>query len=229
MKRTAAIVILLAFFLSACIPGLLPQQQPQEAPVLDVRATDEVIAATLVAETLNALPTPTFEPATNTHEPPATKAVTITSTGTATNASTNSASAIATLETGSGTATGTPPTSTATVTGTPPTATLSTTPSPTETMYARFYGTLPPSIPYQKVKLVNKAKADVYVSLRCTTKEGLVTIIEYPVGGRMQISAPIGTYSYVAWVGGRQFLGWFNLNKSKEVEITFERNKVTVK
>lgn len=229
MKRTAAIIMVLAFLLSACIPGFLPQQPPQEAPVVDVRATDEVIAATLVAETLNALPTPTFEPATNTYAPPTTIAETATSAETATNTSTSSASAIGTLETVLVTITGTPPTSTATVTGTPPTATLSATPSPTETMYARFYGTLPPSIPYQKIKLINKAKADVYVSLRCTTKEGLVTIIEYPVGGRMQISAPTGTYSYVAWVGGRQFLGWFNLNKSKEVEITFERNKVTVK
>jgi hypothetical protein len=126
-------------------------------------------------------------------------------------------------------ATGTVFTATVTTTGTPPTATQSVTPSPTETLYARFYGTLPPSIPYGKVKLINKAKAEVYISMHCTTVDGYTTIVEYPVSGRMRVSAPAGKYTYVAWVGGRQFQGWFGLGKGGEVEITFNKDKVTVK
>jgi hypothetical protein len=88
---------------------------------------------------------------------------------------------------------------------------------------------LPPAIPFGKVKLINKAKAEVYVSLQCTTIDGYTTIIEYPVFGRLRVSAPAGKYTYVAWVGGRKFTWYFGLGKNNEVEITFEKDKVTVK
>ena len=72
MKRSAAIVLAMVFFLSACT-SILPSQQPSGAPVVDIQATDQALAATMVAETLNApLPTPTLEPATVTPEPAAT-------------------------------------------------------------------------------------------------------------------------------------------------------------
>ena len=223
MKRSAALILILVFSLTACIPGFPSLGQPSEASVVNSQATDLVLAATLVVETLNALPTPTLEPTTDTPEP--TSTFTETATETATEPPTE------TLVTGTpatATFTGTPPTATSTVTGTPPTPTLSETPSPTETLYARFYGTLPPAIPYGKVKLVNKSKTEVYVSLHCTTVDGYTTIIEYPVEGSMKVSAPAGSYTYVAWVGGKKFTGWFNLHKGKEKQITFEKNQVTV-
>lgn len=242
MKRTVVYLLATALFLSACIPALPSLGQPEDAPAVDVQATDAALAETLAVETLNALPTPTLEPATDTPEPTATYTITTAATKTAT-ATTDpivaltetltvnpdaSAPATGTVAT-STVVTGTAPTPTATVTGTPPTATQSATPTPTETLYARFYGTLPPSIPYGKVKLVNKSKAEVYISMHCTTIDGYTTIIEYPVESRLRVSAPAGKYTYVAWVGGRQFQGWFGLGKKGEVEITFTKDKVTIK
>ena len=44
----------------------------------------------------------------------------------------------------------------------------------------------------------------------------------------MRVSAPAGTYNYVAWVGGRQFVGYFGLGKNHEIEIIFNKDKVTI-
>ena len=64
MKRTVVYLLSMALFLSACIPALPSLGQPEEAPAVDVQATDAALAETLAVETLNALPTPTLEPAT---------------------------------------------------------------------------------------------------------------------------------------------------------------------
>jgi hypothetical protein len=229
MKRAVVYLLAMALFLSACIPTLPSLQQPESAPAVDVQATDAALAETLAVETLNALPTPTLEPATDTPEPTATFTQTPTATGTATATETYTPDPNTTATVEATTAlTGTAFTETATVTGTPPTATQSTTPTATETLYARFYGTLPPSIPYGSVKLINRSKAEVYISLHCTTVDGYTTIIEYPVAGKMRVSAPAGKYTYVAWVGGRKFQGKFSLRKGGEAEITIRKDKVTI-
>ena len=212
MKKTAVFVLFMAFLLSACIPGLPTQQAVEEPlPTVDAQATNEAMSATQAAETLNSLPTATLEPPTDTPEP--------TATSTATEAATETATETATVDPN---ATGTA-SATATVTGTPPT------PTPTETLHVRYFGTLPPAIPYGKVKLSNRSKAEAYISLQCTTVDGYTTILEYPVDGRLRVSAPAGQYTYVAWVGGRQFQGWFGLGKNNEVEITLYKDKVTIK
>ncbi len=219
MKRTTVLVLATAFILSACIPSLPSLQQPTEAPAVDVQATDAAVAATQAAETLNALPTPTLEPATDTPEPTATDTEAPTATETVTETLTPDPNI---------TATETAVTTTATGTGTPPTATQFVA-TATETLHPRFFGTLPPALPYGKVRLINRAKAEVYVSLHCTTVDGDTTIIEYPVAGRMNVSAPAGKYTYVAWVGGREFQGSFGLSKGEDIEITFNKDKVTIK
>jgi hypothetical protein len=228
-------MLVIALFLSACgIPGLPSLQQPTSAPAVDVQATDAALALTLAVETLNALPTPTLVPATDTPAPTATfmeESPTATETATATETLTPdpNASATNTLTPNPSvttTATGTL-TATITVTGTLPTTTPFT-PTATETLHARFYGTLPPEIPYGKVSLINRSKAEVYISMQCTTVDGYTTIIEYPVPKGMRVSAPAGSYTYVAWVGGRQFQGSFSLGKNNEVAITFMKDKVTV-
>jgi hypothetical protein len=210
-----------AFLLSACIPGLPQLQPPSEAPVVDLQATEVVMAETHAAETLNALPTPTLEPATDTPEPTATNTEAPTATESATETLTPDPNITVTE-------TGTAFTTTVTVTGTLPTATQSVA-TATETLYPRFFGTLPPAIPYGKVGLVNKSKVEVYISLQCTTVDGYKTIIEYPVAGRFKVSAPAGKYTYVAWVGGREFQGAFGLGKGDEVEILIEKDKITVR
>ena len=222
MNRAAVLVLTVAFILSACIP--LPfLGGPTAAPAVDAQATQAALAATLAAETLNALPTPTLVLAVDT------PAATFTSVGSPTAAATETL----TPDPNSTTApviavTGTMFTTTATLTGTiAPTTQANAT--ATETLHPRFFGTLPPAIPFGKVRLVNRAKADVYVSLQCTTIDGYTTIIEYPVFGRLMVSAPAGKYNYVAWVGGRQFQGSFRLSKGEELSITFNREKVTIK
>ena len=233
MKRIVALSIAMVFILSACIPGFSPQQPA--APAVDIQATDQVLAATLVMETLNALPTPTM-PVTDTLEPTATLTETVTPTESATDTATETvtgtpptatASITGTVQTATETMTGTPPTTTASPSGTPPSSTPSAPPTATETLHPRFYGTLPPSIPYGSITLINKARTEVYVSLQCTTIDGYTTIIEYPVEGKMSISAPLGSYTYVAWVGGRKYQGWFRLNKGN-VEIIFDKTKVII-
>lgn len=221
MKRTIVLVLATAFILSACIPSLPALQQPTEAPVVDVQATDAALAARQAEETLNALPTPTLEPATNTPEPTATDTEAPTATQTVTESLTPDPN-ITVTETGAAV------TSTVTVTGTLPTATPFVA-TATETLHPRFFGTLPPALPYGKVRLINRAKAEVYVSLHCTTLGGYTTIIEYPVEGRMNVSAPAGKYTYVAWVGGREFQGSFGLGKGEDIEITFNKDKVIIK
>ena len=225
MKRSVVFVLAMALLFSACIPALPFQRPANESPSVDTQATDEALAATLVAATLINLPTPTLE-ATDTPKPTATQTETATATATSTlnpNATATKTSTPNPNATTTATVTGTAFTATATITGTPAT------PTPTETLYARFYGTLPPSIPYGKIRLVNRSKAEVYVSLQCTTADGHFTILEYPVPGRMRVSAPAGRYTYVAWVGGRQFQGWFNLGQRGEREIIFNKDKVTIK
>jgi hypothetical protein len=225
MKRTAVLVLATALLLNACIP--LPfLGQPTVTPAVDAQATDAALAATLAADTLSALPTPTSEPASDTPEPTVTETVSSTATKTATESVTPDPNSTATQ---TGTAvTGTVGTTTVTITGTiSPTTQVNAT--ATETLYPRFFGTLPPAVPFGKIHLANKAKADVYVSLQCTTVDGYKTIIEYPVFGRLNVSAPAGKYVYVAWIGGRQFKGSFSLSKGEELSITFNKDKVTLK
>jgi hypothetical protein len=222
MKKTGVYLLATALFLSACIPALPTLQQPEATPANDVQATDAALALTLAVETLNALPTPTLVPATDTLEPTATFTETATAVETATITATLTPDPNA-----SATATETALPPTATVTGTLPSVTPSVA-TATETLHPRFYGTLPPALPSGKVYLVNKAKAEVYVSLHCTTIDGYTTFIEYPVEGRMKVAAPLGKYSYVAWVGGREFKGSFSLSKNNDVVITFNKDKVTV-
>jgi len=210
MKRTAVLASAAVFLLSACIPTLPQLQPPSEAPVVDVQATEAAMVETHAAETLNALPTPTLEPATDTPEPTATDTESPTATEAATETLTPD------------------PNITVTETGTLPTATQLIA-NATETLHPRFFGTQPPAIPYGKVGLVNKSKAEAYISLQCTTVDGYKTIIEYPVTGRFKVSAPAGKYTYVAWVGGREFLGAFHLGKGDEIEILIEKDKITVR
>ncbi len=222
MSRIVGLTLAMALFLSACIPGI-PIPGLTGNPSADGQATESALAATLAVETLNALPTAT-QPLEDTPVPTVTLTKTV-----------SPAPTLSQTPTASATLSGTPATDTATVAFTatlPPTGTPASgtppSPTPTETLHPRFYGTQPPAIPYGKIVLFNKSKREVYVSLQCTTLDGNKTILEYPVGGKMRISAPAGRYVYVAWVGGRKFNGWFNLAKNGEISITFEKNKVKV-
>lgn len=218
MKRTTVLALATLFTLSACIP--LPfLQQPTVAPPVDAQATEAAMALTSAAETLNALPSPTPVPATETAEPTATQTESATATEFVTETLPPDPEPDGTVKMLTPAATGT---------GTLP-MTSRTAVTATETLYPRFFGTLPPALPYGTVKLVDRAKVDVYISLQCTTFDGYTTILEYPVFSSFSVSVPAGQCNYVAWVGGRQFLGSFHLSKGDELAITFNKDKVTIK
>jgi len=217
MKKFVVLAIALGMFVSSCLPA--PATNAPAASV-DLDAT----AAVFVQQTLEALPTITTAP-TNT----AVVAVE-TTTPSPTETSTTQSEAV----TGTSTPTGTLDTST-TLISTSFTTTPSFTFTPngiasaTQTLHPRFYGTLPPNLPYSGIELVNKSKAEAYISLQATTKDGYTTILEYPVGNLFAIQAPVGKYKYVAWVGGNKIVGSFTLGNGSDLRITIYKDRVEIK
>jgi LysM repeat protein len=98
-----------------------------------------------------------------------------------------------------------------------------------EPLVERSYGTVPEGSPTGRVKLVNSANADVYVSLQGTTTDGAEVIREYPVDGSMSVNVPNGWYIYVAWVGGEKYSGQFKLGGNSNPTLVFYSNKVVLK
>lgn len=237
MKKIAALTLAIGFLLTACMPAPATNLP---APTVDLNATAEVF----VQQTLQALPTMTTAP-TNTPvvvTETATLAPTETATATSDITATATVSTIATTQP-AGTVTSTASASTGTVSATLGSATIITTttatatltpipngiPSATETLHPRFYGTLPPNVPYSGIELVNKSKAEAYISLQVTLRDGSISILEYPVGGLFAIRAPAGKYKYVAWVGGNKIIGSFVLDNSKDIRITIYKDRVEIK
>ena len=224
MKRLLLVSATLGLMLNACLPAFSqPQDNPAPVSEEDLQST----AAVLSQQTLQALPTTTafpsetpviFTPSRTATQPTATETVnpvllTLTATLLAGTSTAGTETAI----------TGTPPTQGATGTATNIPPTLDGSPQPL------FYGTQPPDLPSGTLSLFNKSQVEVYVSLRCVTKDGYVTIIEYPVKKNFNTGAPAGNYTYIAWVGGRQFDGGFTLEKDGFITITFFKDRINVK
>jgi hypothetical protein len=232
MKKRLLIFMVMSFLFSACLP-VAPQTEAFPTPISE--ADLQLTAAVLSQQTLQAIPTDTAVPT----ETPVIVTATITEVPATATETQNPVllTLTATLGTGTVTAENVTETTGASVivgtlpfTGTP-SATLSSfsTSTPTIDPQPLSHGTLPPNLPSSSIFLVNKAKADAYVSLRCVTKDGYVTILEYPVNGTVKVKAPVGQYTYVAWVGGRQFTGSFNLPKEDDLTITLFKDKINVK
>lgn len=231
MKKKLLIFVTLSFLFSACLPAVPQATNPTPISEADLQLT----AAVLSQQTLQAIPSDTSVP---TETPVIVTATNTEISATATETQNPALLTLtATLGTGTVTAeniTGTPGSGiivgTLPFTGTP-SATLSSfsTSTPTIDPQPLSHGTLPPNLPSSSISLVNRAKADAYISLRCVTKDGYVTILEYPVNGTMKVKAPIGKYTYVAWVGGRQFTGSFSLLQDNDLQITLFKDKIVVK
>lgn len=230
MKKILVLLTVFCFSLSACIPAVLQPQAPSPAPVVIPDADIQSTVAAQVEQTLQSLPTPTLAPSNTPVVITATSAPTQTTlppTLTAT-ATQNPSLLTLTATLGTGTVTLTA--------GTPGTLPFTSTPNPaqgataTGTAHYQYYGTMPPDVAHGQIALSNMSKTDAYISLQCTTPEGYVTVIEYPVGGsRVGVRAPAGTYFYVAWVGGKQFTGSFKLDKSGDKLIRMYKDRVEVK
>ena len=229
MKKPLFVILMSGILLSACMPAFLQQPaaiEQQPAPV-DVQATAAVMGATMAAETIAALPTPTLVVV----KPSATAAVSHTPSPTAT-LDPNSLITGTALTGTAAAASGTAPAPSATL---PPNGAATSTPifvsgviTPTETLHLRYYGTLPPRLPYGFVLVTNESKAEAYISLQCTTSDGKVTIIEFPVKKSYGVDAPAGKYVYVAWVGGKKMSGSFKLDSGGDISITLYKNRIGI-
>jgi hypothetical protein len=230
MKKSAfQLGLILILLLGACsqIPGLTPT--PATGPTVDSAATSDALFKTAVAQTLTARPTTTGPSVAETATlppPTASPVVPATDTLTATQGVTTPVDLTATLPTGTGdvpTATGGPANLT-------PTATLASGQvTAIWTLAIRTYGTLPPAVPFSQITLVNRARTEAYISLQVTMPDGKYSIIEYPVEGSISIKAPVGSYLYVAWVGGRKMVGEFRLRNDDDLSITLFRDRVVIR
>jgi len=215
MKKFAVFALIAVFGVGACLPVAPAPNTP--APTVDILGTANANGLTAQAQTLAAQPTPTAVPPTETFTPPPMDTAVIVNTDTP----------LPNLTTTPATATSGGPADVVFPSNTPTLAVAgSFTPSPTNAIMT--YGTLPPANrPYIDATLLNKSRTEAYISLQVVTDQGY-TIIEYPVEKVVKILIPVGNYTYVAWVGGRQFVGYFHAGKDNSVTITMFKDKIVI-
>lgn len=110
-------------------------------------------------------------------------------------------------------------------TATPVSFPSSVTPTPTNGVLT--YGTLPPAVPFNTIALRNKSNAEAYISLQ--QQDGKGAILEYPVRGQVFVDIPLGSYIYVAWVGGKKMTGSFRVGSVSDTVVIFlYKDKVVV-
>lgn len=221
MKKFTVLALLCSLALGSCQAISFPTSP---APSVDSQGTMNAIVQTSNAQTLAAQPSPTTAPPTATVTPLLAEASPTTVTDTPT------IDPLATfLTTTPATATSGP-----TATGLAPTATFTATAASSQlteipTLAIRTYGTLPPlNRPYTDITIFNRSRAEAYISLQIVTDQGY-TIIEYPVKKVVKINIPTGSYTYVVWVGGRQFVGYFQAPQGSEPVISIYKDKIVVK
>ena len=212
MKKLVLVVVV-TFLLGACLPTSFTSN-PGTQPAVDIPGTVNAIMGSAVAQTLTSQPTATMVPITDTSTPTA-----VLSEASPTPTETATALPAPNLTTTPVTATTVAGTTTAPVPG-------SRTLVPTLTV--RLYGTLPPAVPFGNITLVNRARAEAYISMQVTTRRGGPTILEYPVPRIERIEAPAGYYLYVAWVGGNKMIGNFSLHEGDSLYITLYKDRVVI-
>jgi hypothetical protein len=230
MKKMLMLTIGAGLVLSSCMPPFL--QPTTSPPQVDLQATAVLLAqATVQAQVFPSTPTILST------ETPVVASPTITPTSAQPTATPTTAQNSALLTLTATLLAGAPP-ATATSTLAPGIAATLTpgitvipfvTSTPTVEPVPIHYGTLPPALPSGTIKLMNESKSQAYISLRCTTKDGYVTILEYPVGGKtINVDAPAGEYAYEAWVGGNQMTGGFRLKGDHLITIKLYESKVVI-
>lgn len=213
MKRVLLLVAVV-LLLGACLP--FPNVS-NPTPAVDIAATNQANLQTAVAQTLAAQPTPTSVPFTDTATLPVeSPTIPVTDTPLPADPLLNNLTTTPATETSGPEG----------LTATPALAAAQ--PTATWTLAVRTYGTLPPQVPFGRIILVNKAKAEAYISLHVDLN-GSNTVIEYPVQGTKSIQAPIGFYRYVAWVGGREMVGEFRLKRDHDLTIVLYKDRVEIK
>ena len=222
MKKTVIPGLIIAVALGACVLPAIPTTStgstPNTGPTVDVAGTVDTILKIALAQTLTAQPTVTSVPPTATPTPVLESFVPV-----PVESYTFTTTPMADLTTTPSTATSGPAnaTFTATLAAANPATSI-------PTLTIRQWGTLPPAVPSSDIILINKSKTQAYISLQVTSPDGRYAVIEYPVVGRIEIKAPIGSYLYVAWVGGNKMVGNFKLHGHEGLSITLYKDKIDV-
>lgn len=225
MKRLLVFITLLAVFAGSCSFFDFGQTPATD---IDTQATIDAIVRKSAEETAAAQPSPTAVLFTQTSTPvlavsSPTLEATVTATSVASSSTPETSSTLApNLTTTPVTATSGPgdnPTATKAVSGN-----LTVTPTPG----ILLYGTLPPAVPSVKITVVNKSRAQAYISLQNRPPDGAAAYLEYPVRNQVRVDAPLGYYVYVVWVGGRKIVGEFTLHKDDDLTITIYKDKVEI-
>ena len=199
MKTYSILSIVLTLLLSACIPGLTFQPT---LPV-DLQATAVQMANTFTAQTIESMPKPTLETFTETPVLEATLPPTQTPSPTLEILPTQM------LFT--------------------PTITFTPVPSPTSTPGIFNIDDLPEDLPSALLKLEDKAKGGVSLTLYLTTvPHGYQTILYYDFTGTLLETVPQGNFTYVAYVGGAKFVGYFSLTLPYKLTMTFYKDRVAI-
>lgn len=87
---------------------------------------------------------------------------------------------------------------------------------------------LPPGTVYKPVRVENRSRSRMDISLHCTTLRGLQTVLEYEGVKNLTVQAPEGRYVYVVYVGGRQIVGSFELLAAPNLTITVYADRVAI-
>jgi hypothetical protein len=226
MKKMLFLLIVFCLALSACAPAEIQPQATSPAPISD--ADIQATVAVQVEQTLQSLPTLTLAPSTTPVVITATSVPTQTQQISTPTETQNPILLTLTATLGTGTVT--------MATGTVGTLPFTTTSNPalgvssTETPYYQYAGTMPPDLPSGDISLINMSKRDASISLQCTSKDGYVTNIEYAMGGStVGDSIPAGAYTYVAWVGGKQFNGKFKLGNLQDIKFIIYKERIEIK
>lgn len=226
MKKTIIFASTVALTLGACVLPAIPVPNagstPNTGPTADVAGTANSILETAVAQTLTAQATVILPSDTPSNTPVIAVEASSTPSFTETPAATLTSTGDLTI---------TPVTATFGPADATATATLAVvnpgTPIPTLTI--RLWGTLPPAVPSSDIRLINRSRTQAYISLQVTSPDGRYAVLEYPVTGTIDIKAPLGSYLYVAWVGGRKMVGNFRLHGNEALSITLFRDRVEIK
>lgn len=99
----------------------------------------------------------------------------------------------------------------------------------TPTLGILTYGTLPPAVPSNAITVWNRSGAQAYISLQVTRRDGEISIIEYPVRGKISLDIPVGNCVYVAWVGGNKMVGSFVNHANDSLTVILFKQKVVIK
>ncbi len=115
---------------------------------------------------------------------------------------------------------------TVTVTSTLASSTLSTAGTPATSPAG--LDQLPPGTDYGTLHLENRSNRRLDITLYCTTPQGYQTVLDYSNVYSLNVRAPLGNYSFVAYVGGVKFTGSFSMLTSQKLTLTIYRDRVAI-